>query len=514
MNYFGFGCVAVSCFLFSFVCATQANGQIDTADGDVFQGITDRADILLVTSDELASAWNDFAIWKTKTGRPTKIITLSEIEETFEGIDLQDKIRQACLAHIKDEQTRWVILGGDSRGRNRGVVPDRDTDHTGFYKYGNLPTDIYYLSEANWDANDDGVFGSFEDDMEAVEYTNKDATIGRIPVRTAEDIAAYTSKVIGYEAAYPTDDFSQRFVYTCPERGAYPKLETSRQELMSQWKGGEVEQFFAAKSPWDGKQDGDYDLSAKNWVEMINSGRASKMHMHGHGILPMWILEDESKITADSVEKLKNKNAYPVVTTVSCFTGHFDSLKDPSITESMLRLPDAGAIAIIAPSREGIAVFHERSDMRLMVTEGKMDGTTETLTKFWQHALNGEATIGEAFRAARVDMTEDGKKTDGYHFVQCELNLLGDPSLDPRASKADAINANVELTRENVASQLAISNAANCQVCVWDGEQGYWVQELGTNGSTKVSLGENVAKKYHVAVFGTGKNTFHTTVEK
>ena len=87
------------------------------------------AEVLIVTSGELAEAWQDFAIWKTKTGRPTKIITTDHIEEEFEGDDIQQKIRLCCLQHISDSGTRFVILGGDSEG-DGGQVPDRDTDHS------------------------------------------------------------------------------------------------------------------------------------------------------------------------------------------------------------------------------------------------------------------------------------------------------------------------------------------------------------------------------------------------
>ena len=86
------------------------------------------------------------------------------------------------------------------------------------------------------------------------------------------------------------------------------------------------------------------------------------------------------------------------MTTVSCFTGHFDAVKDPSITESILRQPEAGAVIIIAPAREGVPIFHNpREDMRKMVTEGKMDGTTTLMTSFWKHALSKPVTAGRHF---------------------------------------------------------------------------------------------------------------------
>ena len=390
--------------------------------------VKERADILLITSEELESAWQPFAGWKTKTGRPAKIVTVEDIDESFEGKDLQEKIRTCCLAHIDHQQTRWVVLGGDSRGTNKGHVPDRDTHHVDFYKYKNIPTDIYYLSKGNWDANGDGIYGRFSEDMEEVNYTHEKASIGRIPVRTPEDVAAYTEKVIDYESKYPTDEFAKRMIYTCAVEHANAKLHTSKDVVKEAW-DGQIEQFFVDKTPWDGEEDGDHELSAENWLAMMNNRGAGKLHMHGHGINPMWVLEDDSFVTKETVSELTNKAAYPVMTTVSCFTGQFDSYRDPCITESMLRKEAGGAIAIIAPAREGIPVFHERSDFQLMMTEGKMDGTTQTLALFWKHALKKQMNIGDAFRAARQDMTSDAQKNDGFHFVQCELNLLGDPSL-------------------------------------------------------------------------------------
>ena len=79
-----------------------------------------RADILLVTSDELSDAWRKFAVWKTKSGRPTKVVTVSEIEKKIEGDDIQAKIRQCCLSHIEFQNTKSVVLGGDSRGQRGG----------------------------------------------------------------------------------------------------------------------------------------------------------------------------------------------------------------------------------------------------------------------------------------------------------------------------------------------------------------------------------------------------------
>lgn len=463
------------------------------------------AEVLIVTSGELAEAWQDFAIWKTKTGRPTKIITTDHIEEEFEGDDIQQKIRLCCLQHISDSGTRFVILGGDSEG-DGGQVPDRDTDHSEckMLPYDNIPTDLYYVSEKDWDANDDGVYGKFEDDMDAVTYTNPNACIGRIPVRTAKDVQAYTNKVIAYESKYPVGQFANRMVYTCPEKFAYKKLGTSTEQLAENWENGTVSKFYGNETPWDDQKKGDHDLTSDNWVKMINERGAAKMHMHGHGILPFWVLESESKVTKSTVADLENENAYPIITTVSCLTGQYDNRQDPSISEAMIRQPNAGAIAVLAPSREGVPfMLNPRKDMRLMMTEGKMDGTTTAYTKFWISALKDRMTIGEAFKQVKMDMESMARQNDGFHMLQCELNLLGDPTLDPRPEPPTNLDGRVRV-RDNT---IVVRGFTGATLCIWNGSDHYEIVNVGDSRITTIDL-EGKEGTYSVAAYGSGFNTW------
>ena len=468
--------------------------------------LENRADVLIVTNQELSEAWQDFAHWKTKTARPAKVITTSQIEKNYSGDDIQQKIRACCLEHIRDHQTRWVILGGDS-SEDGGVVPDRDTDHSTCKQlpYDNIPTDLYYISETDWDANDDGKYGVFEDDLDEVSYFNKKATIGRVPVRSVDDVKAYTEKVISYESEYPVGDFARKMVYTCPERHAYPKLETSMNHVGDAWSSGNVSRFFANKTPWDDQEYGDFDLSPDNWIDMINERQASKMHIHGHGLLNLWVLEKNQTVHKKHVARLNNERAYPVITTVSCLTGQYDNKKDPCITESMLRQPKGGAIAILAPSREGVPFFKKRSDFRLMVTEGKMDGTTTAYTKFWTTALEEDQTIGEAFRKVKMEMEEDARDNDGFHMVQCELNLLGDPSLSTRPTPPQSFSP--QLRREG--KSFAVKGIPNSILCIWNGKNEYQLISVGSKGREEVELSSS-DDDYFVSISAKGHNIWHS----
>ena len=240
---------------------------------------------------------------------------------------------------------------------------------------------------------------------------------------------------------------------------------------------------------------------------MINEQQAGKLHIHGHGLKDRWVLEKRSYVMADTVDALKNESAYPVITTVSCFTGQFDSFSDPCITESMLRKQNGGAIAIIAPSREGIPVFHDPSDMKLMMTEGKMDGTTETLTLFWKHSIKDGLTLGQAFRQAKQDMSTHARKTDGYHFVQCELNLLGDPTLDIRAKTVSDIDATAKLQ----GNKLQVTGVKDCSVCVWSGDF-YEVKNAGSQNELDFKVPQNAAK-LSISASAPSRNTWSYEIE-
>lgn len=388
--------------------------------------------VLLITSKDLAPAWEGYMDWKKEGGKAVSLMTIEQIAIQYKGSDIQEKIRLCVRDFIKNHQARWVVLGGDSLPGGKGVVPDRDTVHKNMWGLvEDLPTDIYYLSPTNWDADGDGIYGEFSDDREAITYPDGKVGLGRIPVRTAVDVKAYTEKVISYESKYPKGEFGRNMTYTCEVQGAYAKVRRSWDDHVSKvLKGGKMSRYFSDETPWDGDQPGDYQLSPANWIKMINAKDTGKMHFHGHGLLHCWVLENHQVFTAKHVAQLTNKDAYPVITTVSCFTGHFDSAKDPCITESMLRAPGAGAIAVVAPCREGKPHFVDpRKSMRLMVREGKMDGTTTTMTLFWEKGIGDKLTTGEALMQTKAALAAKAGESANFHMCLSELNLLGDPTI-------------------------------------------------------------------------------------
>ncbi|WP_145170763.1 C25 family cysteine peptidase [Gimesia aquarii] len=450
---------------------------------------SEQATVLLITANELAAAWKPFAEWKTQGGKVTKIITVQKIKEDYEATNIQEKIRLCVRDHIDRQGTRWVVLGGDSLSGANGLIPGgHRTMHA--QEPEGIPTDIVYLSKTNWDADGDGVYGEWEEDRKAISYPDGQIGLGRIPVRTADDVRAFTEKVIAYESRYPTNDFARQMIYTCTDSPAYPKVRRSWDSHVSKvWKEGEVNRFFSKATPWDKDDEpGSYDLSAENLLSLLNKKTTGKLHIHGHGHLPAWVLE-RSMFTAKHVGQLKNDGAYPLITTVSCNTGEYDSEDDPSIVESMIRQPNGGTVAIVAPIRTGKPHFHKPSDFRLMVLEGKLDGTTMTMTRYWSHGLGSGLTTGEALMKAKADMTDDAVKTAGYHLCICELNLLGDPTLDMRAKIPRMPQIIVPKSVGQGKQTVNITtDAPGSTVCLWKGKEVYEVRAADAKGKTTFDI--------------------------
>ena len=426
------------------------------------------ATVLLITGDEIAEAWLPFAKWKTQNGKLTKIVTVGQIDRDFEASSIQEKIRLCVRKHIEEHGTKWVVLGGDCLPGGKGLVPGGHTTvHVDERK--GIPTDIVYLSKTNWDADGDGIFGEFDDDREAISYPDGSVGLGRIPVRTAQQVAAFTEKVVAYEMMYPTGDFAKNMIYTCTDSPAYPKVRNSWDGYVSKVWEGNVGRFFSKETPWDEEgKPGSYPLSSKNLIELFNQKSTSKLHIHGHGHLPAWLLE-KSEFTGKHVANLKNERAYPLITTVSCNTGEYDSKKDPSIVERMLRAPKAGSVAIVAPIRTGKPHFADPDDYDLMVSEGKLDGTTLTMTRYWSFGLGENATTGHAIMKAKQAMAKDAAVSEAYHLCVCELNLLGDPTLDMRAETPKTPTLNVTTSELIKGSRriTIVTDAPNCKVCLW-----------------------------------------------
>ena len=370
------------------------------------------ATVLLITGPDLADSWKPFAAWKKSLGKPVRILSTTQISERYEAKDLQEKIRRCIRNHTDHLGTRWIILGGDSEGDGGGIVPCRTTLHRNRSgKPTVVPTDIYYLSKKDWDSDNDGIYGEWEEDKLSIDYPDGDVGLGRIPVRTSAEVKSYTEKVISYESRYPESKFATSMAYASAKAPTLTRALPGWTSTISRVLAGSSIHYFP-DLPGE-----DRHLTQAEWMNLFDDKAHGKIHLDGPGRHDAWLLEDNSLISAAQVAQLKNDGAYPFITTTSSHTGQFDQGDDPSIAESLLRAARRGAIAVVAPSRSGPQSEQE-----------------DILIRFWEHGLGTKVSAGAALSLLKADLATQATTSSSAHLLACELNLLGDPTLGLRGT--------------------------------------------------------------------------------
>ncbi len=155
-------------------------------------------DYLLITSRNLAPAFQPLLDRKIHDGLSIKIATMETITNTVPGRDVPEKVRN----YIRQSYTTWgvsyVLLGG-----NTTVIPCRyafvPTGLSAMDSY--LPTDLYYAClDGCWNGNGDRHWGEATDgdhggdvDLLAEVY------VGRAPVANAAQVKTFVEKSVRYE---------------------------------------------------------------------------------------------------------------------------------------------------------------------------------------------------------------------------------------------------------------------------------------------------------------------------
>ena len=135
---------------------------------------------LIVTTDALVPAFQRLADWKTASGVPAAVRTLSFIRQQYPvAVDDPERIRLFIRDAYSRWGTRWVLLGGDTE-----LLPPRIA-HVQFLDDEFVPTDLYFSClDGNWNADGDSTFadafaGSFDpgDDADLL----PEVYVGRAP---------------------------------------------------------------------------------------------------------------------------------------------------------------------------------------------------------------------------------------------------------------------------------------------------------------------------------------------
>ena len=474
--------------LASGVRVDDAAGAAGRAATDIPSGGGTAVDFLIITSGELEESFRPLAAWRTGTGMVTEIRTVEWIGQNYAGADLQEKIRTFIQAGWSQWGTAFVLLGGAP-----SVVPVRYVPWTawpGYIPDLRVPTDLYYSDivdtcygqdahQYNFNYNRNDQYGEVSNQADRVDL-QPDVFLGRAPVETPAQAAAFVAKVLRYEQ-HPPPGFGPSFLM-----------------MADGWLASLLEMVnvepLAPSAPWidpleqytpvsGSGYSGDEALSAASAMDRLNQGYNLAYHMDHGGIYSLgtavgsgggWLYRTEA-------QSLQNAARPSIVVTPACSPNAFDH---ECFSKSMINNPDGGAVAFIGNTRVGFT-----------------DQASQCQSFFIALYQNRTTRLGEAFNSLI-----DGGWSE-YHRLA--MNLLGDPAMpvwtDEPRNLTVAHNAGQSGAIKRVTVSVACDAAGDSAlVCLHKGGEIHAVSWIVLPGSATFTVAPYSQGHLHVTVTGRG----------
>ena len=379
-------------------------------------------DMLIVTTQGLLSGANDYADFKQSQGISTAVKTVDQIDSQYTGATIQIKIKQCVKDYVDNHNITYVLLIGDAGTNPTYSVPDQNTYvNPGYYADNTIPADVFYScldDQFDWNADGDNRVGEINQDNADIA---PEVIIGRLPVRTVQQIADYQAKVAQYQNQYDNETFIKNLLLvgvTLWSTGdAKAKSEKMYAEyIQPNWAEHTKHTLYAS--------DPGVTVSASNLSDMFEQ-HMNYMHMATHGSVDSWSMESGYSFSSTTAMNLQNIPG--IIVTISCLIGGFDpevsGATDPCLSEAFVRNPDGGAVVFIGAARYGWGDYNHNAH----------GSSFQYNDLIFEHMLKDDLNhiTGAALMQAKLDKVGDANSSyDGtMRWVHFALNLNGDPSI-------------------------------------------------------------------------------------
>jgi hypothetical protein len=170
---------------------------------------------------------------------------------------------------------------------------------------------------------------------------------------------------------------------------------------------GSMEQRgFVSKRVYPAAAEASNEQNRREIQQALDDGQLI-VHFYGHGGRYIWrtgppdLRKNHDLFTLEDLDELQAHDRLPVVLSMTCYSAPFDHPNADSIGEKLLRMPDRGAVAVLAASWR--------------------NSPTRRMSELLLEELVQAATVGEAIMLA--------KRRSEHRDFQYQYNLLGDPAI-------------------------------------------------------------------------------------
>ncbi|HYW68192.1 MAG TPA: C25 family cysteine peptidase, partial [bacterium] len=346
--------------------------------------------------------------WKTEKGVPSTMVSLNWIDASYSGVDTQERIRSFIADAHATWGSVWFLLVGDTQWLPARRAYAMTCEAGGHADEDAIGCDMYYADlDGSWNADGNETYGELSDNVDLY----PDVFVGRAPVETPDDAAAFVAKVLAYEKAQP-DDFQLDMLMAAEVLWTDPFTDSGI--AMNRIDRESVPPRY---DPIDKLYETLGNESAESVKAALNAGVAHFLHS-GHAWVDVMGCGD-GYLYRWEVLDLANGSRQPLIYSIGCWPAAFD-LTEACMAERFLQNPDGGAVAFIGNSRYGWA------------SPGNPGyGYSERFMQEFYRVLflEGTTSAGAALAAAKASFVPFSQTENVYRWHQYELNLLGDPEM-------------------------------------------------------------------------------------
>jgi len=397
-------------------------------------------DMVIISPSSFSSALQPLIEHKNSIGAKTKLVTLDEIYNNYNGRDKAEQIKYFIKHALDSWNIKYVLLVGDANKIPVRYTYPQDGQERRFV------SDLYYADIygnngfSSWDSNGNNIFGEYK-------YGGKtdkvdlypDVYIGRLACSSISDVETVVGKIIDYENSYKP--WFSNFVAcggdTAPgdSEGVYEGEYTLNNILSNYMYNFYATKLYGSKTKNKGliTLDETKELTKETITEAIDNG-AGFVDFAGHGNENTWATHppDNENVWLPSpfgyktsdISSLSNGDRLPVVILNACSCGKFTS--GDSIAWEFVRAYSKGAVASIATTALSWGYIGS------YCIEG-LSGFVNV--HFFSRFHQGYRTLGELFgRTIKYYLDHSPDKDDSdskplYYKTAEEWILFGDPSL-------------------------------------------------------------------------------------